>query len=297
MISQTNTNAPLPKVSSAESTHRSINNVNLHVVTAGDPDDPLVVLLHGYPEFWYGWYQYIEPLVSAGYRVLVPDQRGYNRSDKPDGSRHYRVSKLSTDIAELIESENSDSAHVVGHDWGAAVAWDLALRHPDTVDRLGIINVPHPIVFEETLKSNPRQMRKSWYMFFFQLPRIPEWYQRRRNFQQLADALNDSKDGAFTDEDIDRYRTAWKREEALTGMINWYRALLRHSENPPKEQVEAPTLVIWGEEDDYLLSEMASKSVEYCEDGRLERFPNATHWIHHEYPERVVDLIVDHIGS
>ena len=297
MTSQTNTNAPLPKVSSAESTHRSVNNVNLHVVTAGDPDDPLVVLLHGYPEFWYGWYQYIEPIVNAGYRVLVPDQRGYNRSDKPDGSRHYRVSKLSTDIAELIESENPDSAHVVGHDWGAAVAWDLALRHPDTVDRLGIINVPHPTVFEETLKSNPRQMRKSWYMFFFQLPRIPEWYQRRRNFQQLADALNDSKDGAFTDEDIDWYRTAWKREEALTGMINWYRALLRHSEDPPKEQVEAPTLVIWGEEDDYLLSEMASKSVEYCEDGRLERFPNATHWIHHEYPERVVDLIVDHIGS
>jgi len=158
----------------AESTYREINGVRLHVLTAGEPADPLVVLLHGFPEFWYGWREYIDAFVDAGYRVIVPDQRGYNRSEKPDGIGQYRLPKLSGDVAGLIESEGKASAHVVGHDWGATVAWDLALRRPTVLDRLGIINVPHPTVFQQTLRSNPRQLAKSWYMFYFQLPRLPE---------------------------------------------------------------------------------------------------------------------------
>ena len=289
--------APLPDDSSAESTFREVNGIDLHVVTAGDPDDPLVVLLHGFPEFWYGWRDHVPGLVEAGYRVLVPDQRGYNRSDKPDGVGAYAIETLSGDIDALIESAGRESAHVVGHDWGAAVAWDLALRHPGSVDRLGILNVPHPSVFEATLKSNPRQLRRSWYMFFFQLPRIPEWTQRRGDFELFVEGFETAAAGTFTEADVEHYRDAWRREGALTAMLDWYRALFRAGEDPPRERVEAPTLVIWGESDTYLLPEMAPKSVEYCADGRLERFPEASHWVQHERREQVVELLVEHFGD
>jgi pimeloyl-ACP methyl ester carboxylesterase len=280
-----------PAVSSE---YREVNGVRLHVVTAGDEDDPLVVLLHGFPEFWYGWHRSIAPLVDAGYRVLVPDQRGYNRSEAPDGVRAYRITELSRDIAELIESEDRESAHVVGHDWGAGVAWDLALRRPAYLDHLGIVNVPHPTVFQETLTSNPRQLAKSWYMFYFQLPRIPEWVQAQVDYKQFVDSLRNAKPGTFSEADIERYRAVWDR--GLTGMINWYRALFRYREDPPRERVEAPTLVIWGERDEYLLAEMAEKSIQYCDDGRLERVSEGTHWVHHEYAEEVTDHLLEHLG-
>lgn len=289
--------APLPAVADAESTWHIVNEVRLHAITAGDDDAPLVVLLHGFPEFWYGWYDYFEPLVEAGYRVLVPDQRGYNRSEKPDDLASYRISELSADIVDIIAAEGRRSAHVVGHDWGAAVGWDLALRHPEVVDRLGILNVPHPTVFETTLKSSLRQLRKSWYMFFFQIPRVPEWVQRRGDFRLLVNGFSSAESGTFTDEDIDRFRTAWSRPGALTGMINWYRALFRQSEPPPNELVDIPTLVIWGERDSYLLPEMAQRSVEYCENGQLEWFPDASHWVNHERVSEVTGLLTEFLPS
>jgi pimeloyl-ACP methyl ester carboxylesterase len=290
--------APLPDAPGAESTFREVNGVTLHVVAAGDPADPLVVLLHGFPEFWYEWRAYVEPLVAAGYRVLVPDQRGYNRSERPDGVGSYRTSELSRDVADLVATEDRESAHVVGHDWGAAVAWDLALRRPEVVDRLAIVNVPHPTVFEETLRSNPRQLRNSWYVFYFQLPRLPEWGARRNDFALLVRAMRDeAHEGAFTDEDVERYRRAWAREGALTAMVNWYRGAARYRERPPRTLVRAPTLVAWGEQDQALVPEMAGASVEHCRDGRLERFPDATHWLPHERPDEVLDLLTEHLSA
>ncbi|WP_066411405.1 alpha/beta fold hydrolase [Halorubrum aethiopicum] len=296
MPDPTPTDASLLDRPGVTSERRTVNGVRLHVVTAGDEGDPPVVLLHGFPEFWYGWHRSIEPLVDAGYRVLVPDQRGYNRSEKPEGTRPYRVGELSKDVVDLVRSTGSESAHLVGHDWGGAVAWNVALRHPDAVDRLVAVNIPHPTVFEETLTSNPRQTLRSWYMFFFQLPRLPEWFQRRGGYRPLVNSLRGAAGDPFTEEDLDRYRAAWSRERGLTGMINWYRALFRHTEDPPREQVTVPTAVIWGERDGYLLAEMADRSVEYCENGRLERIPDATHWVHHERPERVTDLVIDHLS-
>jgi len=291
-------NAPVPDVSSAESTFRRVNGVTLHTVVAGDPDDPLVVLLHGFPEFWYEWSEYVEPLVDAGYRVLVPDQRGYNRSEKPSGLDAYRISELSRDVRGLVATEDRERAQIIGHDWGAAVAWDLALRQPDAVDRLAIVNVPHPTVFERVLKSNPTQLRKSWYMFYFQLPRLPEFLSRRSEFEFMISAMEDgSRPGAFTSTDFGRYRAAWAEDGALTAMINWYRALLRRREKPPRERVESPTLVVWGERDQALVPELATKSLDYCEDGRLETFPDATHWVPHEYPDRVSALLLEHLES
>jgi len=292
----TATDASLLDLSSAASTRHTVNGVDLHVVTAGDSTDPMVVLLHGFPDFWYGWRHQIPALVDAGYYVVVPDQRGYNLSEKPRDLDAYRMRELSGDIAALIDAENRDDAHVVGHDWGAAVAWDLALRHPETVDHLGIINVPHPSVMRRTLKSSPRQLARSWYMFAFQLPIVPEAFLGRGDARGVLDVLEGSANpGAFTDDELAHYRDAWRRQGAIRGAVNWYRALLRRRDDAPRETVEAPTLVVWGDEDVALLPAMAAESVGYCTDGRLERIPWASHWVHDEEPERVNDALVGHL--
>jgi len=291
------TDATLLDLSSAESTRVTVDDgVTLHVVRAGDPAHPLVVLLHGFPDFWYGWRHQIPALVEAGFRVVVPDQRGYNLSDKPRGLDAYRMGRLSADVAALVESEDRESAHVVGHDWGAAVAWDAALRRPESVDRFAVLNVPHPTVMERTLKTNPRQLLRSWYMLYFQVPGLPEWFLGRERASGVADVLRGSSNpGAFTPTDLDRYRRAFDRPGATRSAVNWYRALLRRPDDPPRERVAAPTLVVWGEDDDALVSEMAAESLDYCPDGRLERFPDCSHWVHMEEPERVNALVVEHL--
>ncbi|MFC7068694.1 alpha/beta fold hydrolase [Halobaculum lipolyticum] len=277
---------------------REVNDTTLHVVAAGDPADPLVVLLHGFPEFWYGWHRAVAPLVAAGYRVLVPDQRGYNRSAKPAGVRPYRLTELSRDVVALIRSDGYESARVVGHDWGAFVAWDLALRHPERVDRLGVVNVPHPTAFRRALLGNRDQLRRSWYAFAFQLPVLPEWAAARDDFALWTRVLTGSvPEGTFTDADLDRYRTAWGRPGAARAMTNWYRAVPRYPRLPPRERVAAPTLVLWGERDEALVPELAPASVALCDDGRLERFPDAGHFLTHERPTAVADLLVDHLNG
>lgn len=230
---------------SLEREYREVNGVRLHVVAAGDADAPLVVLLHGFPEFWYGWHRSIGPLAEAGYRVLVPDQRGYNRSDKPERLGCYRASELADDVAALVRDAGRQSAHIVGHDWGGAVAWNVALHHPAVVDRLGVLNLPHPEVFQESFPSNRRQLARSWYMFFAQLPKLPEAVLRSDRFDLLP-GPHSADPGTFTEAELTHYRNAWKRERAATGMLNWYRALFRHPEELSRVHVEAPTLLIWG---------------------------------------------------
>ena len=293
------TDASLLDLPSAESTRVTVDDgVSLHVVRAGDPADPPVVLLHGFPDFWYGWRHQIPALVEAGFRALVPDQRGYNLSDRPEGLDAYRMGRLLTDVAALLDAAGHESAYVVGHDWGAAVAWDLALRHPGVVDRLGIVNVPHPTVMARTLKTNPRQLLRSWYMFSFQVPRLPEWFLGRDGASGVARVLEASSNpGAFTDADLACYRRAFDRPGATRGAVNWYRAAARRPDDPPRERVAAPTLVVWGDQDDALLPKMADESLAFCEDGRLERFPVASHWVHREEPDRVNELLVEHLDG
>ncbi|MXV64329.1 alpha/beta fold hydrolase [Natronorubrum sp. JWXQ-INN-674] len=278
-----------------ESTVQRVNGTRLHVVAAGDEADPLVVLLHGFPEFWYGWRHQIEPLVDAGYRVLVPDQRGYNLSEKPDGVRSYRTRECSRDIAELIATAGQDEAHVVGHDWGGAVAWDLALRHPGVIDRLAIVNAPHPVVYRHHLLSNPDQLRRSWYAFCFQLPRLPEFACRVGDFRLLERALRETApSGTFTDLELTRYRRAWRKDGALTGMLNWYRAAARYPPSLPRERIDVPTLIVWGEADTALATELAIDADQYCKNSRLELLPETSHWVQHERPARLAELLCDH---
>lgn len=274
--------------------------VRLHVRAAGPSDGPLVVLLHGFPEFWYGWRHQIAPLVEAGYRVVAPDQRGYNWSSAPSSVAAYDLDLLTTDVCRLINAADREQAHVVGHDWGAMVGWHLAMTHPERIDRLGILNVPHPTVFWRTLCTSPRQLLRSLYVFFFQLPGIPEWLLGRNDGQGLLWLLRQSADAdTFTDQELRAYRRAWRRPGRVRGMLNWYRAAVRRAvrTSSPAEQIEVPTLVLWGARDNALSRQMAAPSADRCTDGRLVMIEDATHWVQHDARERVNRHLLDHLGA
>jgi len=291
----TNTDASLLTDLDLESTYRDVNDVRLHVVVAGDPDAPLVVLLHGHPDFWYGWRDQIRSLVDAGFRVVVPDQRGCNLSEAPDGIDAYRQAELVADVRELIHSEDRESAHVVGHDFGGFVAWNVALRHPQMVDRLGIVNVPHPTVYGDTLRASPRQIARSWYVWFYQVPGLPEWMLTRNDMANMVDSLEiTSNPGTFDEATINCYKAAW-RHTGIKPRIHWYRGF-RRSDSPPRDTVTRPTLICWGEDDIALLPSMAEESVGYCENGRLRMFPDASHWVHHERDE-VTEALLRHLSK
>lgn len=279
-----------------------VGNVDFHAVVAAPEDapkdGPVVVLLHGFPEFWYGWHRQIRPLVDAGYRVVVPDQRGYNRSDKPDGVAAYRIDRLGADVVGLLDALDAEQAHLVGHDWGAAVAWWTALHHADRLASLTAVNVPHPSVMDRHLKHDWGQRLRSWYFLYFQLPAIPETLTRLGDFASLARTMRHSScPGTFSETDLDRYRRAWEQPGALTAMLNWYRAIVRERPSPARERVDVPTLVLWGEDDQFLKSAMARESVALCDEAELRLVDDATHWIQHEKPAFVTDELLEFFPS
>lgn len=266
-----------------------LEGVRLHAVAAGPRDGPLVILLHGFPEFWYSWCKQIGPLAEAGFRVVVPDQRGYNVSSKPRAIADYAVGNLVADVIFIADQLGAERFYLAGHDWGAAVAWATALQYPQRLKKLAVLNVPHPAVFLRTVRSNPRQMLRSWYMAFFQVPRIPESRFSANNFAMgIRSLVSSSRRGTFTPDDLDRYREAWSHPGTVTAMINWYRAVARHRPPLPADpQVHVPTRILWGQRDRFLLPEMAQESVAFCDSAELTYFPDATHWLQHEEPEKV----------
>ncbi len=281
--------------------HRvEVTGVHLHVRAAGPDDGPLVVLLHGFPEFWYGWRHQIAPLAKAGYRVLVPDQRGYNRSDAPPSIAAYELDRLTADVRGLIDAAGHDRAHVIGHDWGAMVAWRLAMTHPERLGHLGILNVPHPRVFRRTLRTSPSQFLRSLYALFFQIPRLPEWLLGRNDGHGLAWMLRwSSRPDTFTENDLAAYRRAWARPGRLRGMLNWYRAAARRALRGEADtpSIEVPTIVLWGARDVALSRQMAAPSAALCTDGRLTILEEATHWVQHDAPATVTHHLLDHLGA
>lgn len=281
----------------------STNGIQLHVVFAGPKDGPLVILLHGFPEFWRGWLKQITPLANAGYRVTVPDQRGYNLSDKPKGVAAYHIDILMQDILGLIDIAGRERATVVGHDWGAAVAWHLAATCPERVDKLVILNVPHPAVMVQTLRTSISQLRKSWYMFFFQIPWLPEWLLGWKDAKGASELLlRSGKPDTFAAEDLVHYRKAWSQLGAWTGMLNWYRSAVRGGlkgalgSSPSKPRITVPTLMLWGKQDVALSYKMAKPSMDLCEDGELIIFEDATHWVQHDEAEKVTDHLLAFFG-
>ena len=269
--------------------------VRLHYVESGS--GPLVVLLHGHPEFWYSWRHQIPALVRAGHRVVAVDMRGYNTSDKPKGIDAYLLPTLARDIERLIRGLGAERAVVVGHDWGGGVAWELAAHHPEVVERLVAINSPHPERFLSGLRS-VGQLRKSWYMAAYQLPTLPEAWFRSRDFSILREALRDGAGpNSFTSADIERYVDAASRPGALTAQINYYRALPRLMLREPNRtrKIDVPVLVVWGDRDRYMSVEMAEPDRALVPNLRVERLPDASHWPHLDEPERVNELILEFV--
>jgi pimeloyl-ACP methyl ester carboxylesterase len=269
--------------------------VRLHYVEAGE--GPLVLLLHGFPEFWYGWRHQIPALAEAGFRVRAPDLRGYGLSDKPEGVAAYRVERLVEDVAELVRHAGAARAHVVGHDWGGVVAWYFAMLRPELLDRLAILNAPHPAAFAREIVK-PDQMLRSAYAAFFQLPVLPEAVLRAGGFALLKRVFRTepARPGAFTDADIERYREAFARPGALTASLNYYRAAARYP-RPRVRPVAAPTLLIWGEKDPHLTVRLTEGLEAWVPDLRVERLPEASHWVAADEPERVSRLLVDFLRA
>ncbi len=270
------------------------NHINLHVAQAGPASGPLVILLHGFPDFWYGWRHQIDFLAGAGYRVWIPDQRGYNLSDKPRGLRAYSIDELAADVVGLMDAAGRERAVVIGHDWGGSVGWWTANKYPERLERLVILNVPHHSVMRRAMLHNRRQTLRSWYIFAFQIPWLPEVVTRALNGAVLARMLqNTSRPGTFSDADLARYREAWSLPGALTAMLNWYRAMMRRAavQRLPSRRITLPTLMIWGTHDPALGRELAQPSIERCDRGRLVYIEEAGHWVQHEEPQRVNALI------
>ncbi|MCB9898180.1 MAG: alpha/beta fold hydrolase [Planctomycetes bacterium] len=268
--------------------------VTLAVREWGPVDGPLVVLLHGFPETSRA-FDVIGPLLAAaGLRVLAPDQRGYGASERPVDVASYRLERLVDDVVGLVRAAGREHAAIVGHDWGAAVAWTLALLRPEVVTRLAVLNVPHPAVMQRALRRDPRQMLRSWYMLLFQLPWLPERLLTLGRGAFTARMLaRTARPGAFAAERMAAYRAAWTRPGAMTAMLAWYRAIVRHPPRLSRVEVAAETLVLWGEHDVALRPGLAEASLAHCPRGRLVRFPDCTHWLHLEQPARVAALLRD----
>jgi pimeloyl-ACP methyl ester carboxylesterase len=228
------------------------------------------------------------PLADAGFHVIVPDGRGYNLSDKPARVRDYAVAHLVSDVLALCEHLDLKRVFLAGHDWGAGIAWAFAAAHPEKVERLAILNVPHPAVFLPFLLTHPHQLRRSWYMFFFQIPRLAEKFLSAHDYRAGLESLTKtSRPGAFSEADLEEYRQAWKQPGGLAGMINWYRALFRNPASSRIGRINPPVLILWGKQDAFLLPQLAEKSLPHCRDAKLVWFDDATHWLHHEQPDAV----------
>ncbi len=276
---------------------RRVGDVTLHVVEAGPADGPLLVLLHGFPEFWWAWRRQITPLARAGYHVVVPDMRGFGLSDAPQAVADYRIETLAADVVALADGFGDGRFRLVGHDWGGIVAWAVGALHPGRLDRLVVMDAPHPDVWARQARRHPTQALRSTYVALFQLPRVPEAVLGARGFAGLRAMMRASaRPDTFAPGDLDRYAEAWARPGSLTGMLNYYRAL-RLLPAGGVGRVAARTLVMWGEHDRFLERHVAEAGLAQCDDARLSVVAGATHWLHVEEPERVNAELAAFLGD
>lgn len=275
--------------------YADLGEVRLHYAEAGE--GPLVLLLHGFPEFWFSWRHQLQALAEAGMHAVAPDLRGYNLSSKPAGVDAYRLERLTADVDALARFFGTERAVLVGHDWGGAIAWASAMTYPSLVERLVVVNAPHPVRFEQGLRS-PSQLARSWYVFFFQVPWLPELAGRAFDHAWARRTLRAE---GFSGQEVERYVESWSQPGAATAAINYYRALFQRRpaglRKLVRRRIECPVLVIWGEPDRYLGSELAEPPPDWCADVRVERIPGANHWVHCRRPERVNALLVEFLGA
>ncbi len=265
------------------------NGVTLHYVTQGE--GPLMLMLHGFPEFWYSWRHQI-PEFAKDYKVVALDLRGYNNSEKPQDVSAYQMKELVADVKGVITGLGYESCVLVAHDWGGAIAWCFAYAYPELLEKLIIMNLPHPAKFANGLWTI-EQLQKSWYIFFFQLPILPELFIQANDYQAIASGFVDMAidKTAFTQADINAYKDAAAKRGALPAMINYYRNIFQGIFNSDKSQewgmLDVPTLMIWGEEDTALGRELTYGTDEYVNDLEIRYIPNCSHWVQQEQPELV----------
>ena len=276
--------------------------IRMHYVTQGE--GKLLLLLHGFPDFWYVW-RFQIPELAKHFRVVAPDLRGYNETDKPEGVDKYSLNLLAGDIMGLIRALGEKRAIIIGHDWGGAVAWSFAAFSPEATERLVILNAPHPNAYTTKTKSSLRQLQKSWYVFFFQTPDIPEEVLSRNDYFFLKEMLRRScvKKDVFTDEEFEVYTEAWSKPGALTGAINYYRAnmnpaIIFSDRTITFPKIKSPTLVIWGEQDAALLKDLTVGMDEFVDAPySIKYIPNCGHWVQLEEPALVNKHILNFLKN
>ena len=278
-----------------EHKYAEVNNIRLHYVTAGK--GKLIMFLHGFPEFWYEWKNQLTEF-GRDYQAVAPDMRGYNLSSKPADVEQYRMRYLVEDIRALAEHLGHKKFALVGHDWGGGVAWAFAMRHPDYLERLIIINAPHPITFLRELRDNPAQQKASQYILMHRTSEAEELLSRNNYAVLVSSLLEDGlKQGYFTEEDHKRYIEAWSQPGALTGGLNYYRAAHFGSFTGESDEIidadpslfalKVPTLVIWGEKDRWLLTGNLENLDKYVSNLTIKRITDGSHWVIHEQPALV----------
>jgi pimeloyl-ACP methyl ester carboxylesterase len=261
---------------------------------------PLLLLLHGFPQFSYAWRKQI-PELAKSFRVVAPDLRGYNDSSKPPRVRDYSIAALASDVPALIAALGEKKAFVAGHDWGGGVAYAAAIQHPECVEKLVVLNCPHPGRFLKELGSNFAQLKRSWYMFFFQLPWLPERVLHDKGGELIP--ASSARPSVFTREDRDAYTEALRKPGAATGGLNYYRAAFRGFAEAraffaEERKIAAPTLLIWGEKDHALGVELTEGMAPYFSGPlTVRRVPEASHWINEEQPELVNRLIAEFLRA
>jgi pimeloyl-ACP methyl ester carboxylesterase len=271
------------------------NGVKLHYVTQGE--GPLMLMLHGFPEFWYSWRHQI-PEFAKDYKVVALDLRGYNESDKPPQQSAYGMSEFIKDVEGVITGLGYDRCVLVGHDWGGMIAWFFAYAHPEMLERLILLNIPHPAKFAQGLRT-PQQILRSSYALFFQLPVLPELLIQWSDYQALESAFKGMavNKNAFTPADIQAYKDAASRPGALTAMLNYYRNAFPMMLRDDWSVLQVPTLMIWGEEDTALGKELTYGTQAYVRDFQIRYIPNCSHWVQQEQPQLVNQYIRDFLAT
>ncbi|MFE1747808.1 alpha/beta fold hydrolase [Coleofasciculus sp. H7-2] len=272
------------------------NGIKLHYVTQGE--GPLMLMLHGFPEFWYSW-RHLIPEFAKDYKVVALDLRGYNDSDKPADQSAYVMDEFIKDVEGVIKGLGYSSCVLVGHDWGGAIAWNFAYAYPTMVDKLIVLNLPHPAKFAENMR-NPQQLLRSSYIFFFQLPWLPEFLLQSFDYQSIETAFTGMAvdKNAFTKADLDAYKQAAAKPGVLTASLNYYRNLFQQRMlNQDWSILQVPTLMIWGEKDTALGKELTYGTQAYVKDFTIKYIPDSSHWVQQEKPQLVTQYMREFLAT
>ncbi len=272
------------------------NDIKLHYVTQGEGS--LMLMLHGFPEFWYSWRHQI-PEFARDHKVVALDLRGYNDSDKPEAQSAYVMAEFIKDVKGVVEGLGYDRCILVGHDWGGAIAWSFAYAYPALVDRLIVLNLPHPAKFAEGLRT-PQQLLRSAYIFFFQLPVLPELLIQLNDFQALEAAFKGMAvdQTTFSDDDLEAYKNAFAKRDTLTSALNYYRNLFAQGLTTTDWGIlTVPTLLIWGEADAALGKELTYGTEKYVQDFRIRYIPHCSHWVQQEQPQLVNQFMREFLNN